>query len=140
MDTVGRLLLRFLLVPLGYLIAMVVGSLVFLLGSWKLGQAADEADVRDQPVFGFVFAPDNPGDAHRHVAPQCDWNTDFGGFRYPLLDIPSLQRGGLRVGRMGSARLPERLRGWQPDPARRGNHGRCRWSRLGTGLLGDRRL
>jgi hypothetical protein len=57
MAALGRLLLRFMLVPLGYLVAMVVGSLVLLLGSWKLGQTADDADVRDQAVFGFVFAP-----------------------------------------------------------------------------------
>jgi hypothetical protein len=56
MDALGRLLLRFLLVPLGYLVAMVVGSLMLLLGSWKLGQAADEGDVGNYITFAPVFA------------------------------------------------------------------------------------
>jgi hypothetical protein len=55
MDALGRLLLRFLLVPLGYVVAVVAGSLAMLLGSWKLGQAAVEAHD-GYAVFGFVFA------------------------------------------------------------------------------------
>jgi hypothetical protein len=45
MDSLGRLLLRFVLVPLGYVVAVVVATLVIVLGSWKLGA-----------IFGFVFA------------------------------------------------------------------------------------
>ena len=54
MDALGRLLLRFLLVPLGYVVAVVAGSLVILLGWWQLGHAAAEAD-EGYAVFGFVF-------------------------------------------------------------------------------------
>lgn len=38
MDTVVRLLLRVVLVPLGYLAAVVAGALVILIGSWKFGE------------------------------------------------------------------------------------------------------
>ncbi len=58
MDSLGRLILRFLLVPLGYFAAVVVGALVILIGSWHLGQIAVTSDP-DAPavaVFGFVFA------------------------------------------------------------------------------------
>ena len=40
MDSFGRLLLRFILVPLGYVAAVMAGALVILIGSWKLGQVA----------------------------------------------------------------------------------------------------
>jgi hypothetical protein len=58
MDNVGRLLLRFVLVPLGYLSAVVAGTLVILLGSWKLGQFAVTSDPDAQAIgmFGFMFA------------------------------------------------------------------------------------
>ncbi len=56
MDRLGRLLLRFLLVPLGYVVAVIVGTLVIVLGSWKLGQVAAEPDAQAFAVFGFVFA------------------------------------------------------------------------------------
>ena len=53
MDSVGRLLLRFFLVPFGYFLAVVAGTLVIVLGSWKLGQAGtDEAYA----VLGFMLA------------------------------------------------------------------------------------
>jgi hypothetical protein len=58
MDSIGRLILRFLLVPLGYFAAVLVGALVILFGSWHLGQIAITSDP-DAPavaVFGFVFA------------------------------------------------------------------------------------
>ena len=44
MDSLGRLLLRFLLVPLGYLVAVLAGALVILFGSWKLGQSAADPE------------------------------------------------------------------------------------------------
>jgi len=58
MDNVGRLILRFILIPLGYLAAVVAGTLVIVLGSWKLGQAAMTSDPDAQAVglFGFLFA------------------------------------------------------------------------------------
>ena len=39
MDALLRLLLRFILVPLGYLAAVIVGACVILLGSWKTSAA-----------------------------------------------------------------------------------------------------
>ena len=39
MDNLLRLFLRFLLVPLGYLAAVIAGTLVILFGSWRLGEA-----------------------------------------------------------------------------------------------------
>lgn len=56
MDSLGRLLLRFLLVPLGYVGAVIVATLVIVFGSWKLGEAAVHPDTRDFAIFGFVFA------------------------------------------------------------------------------------
>jgi hypothetical protein len=56
MDSLGRLLLRFLLVPLGYVVAVIVGTLVIVLGSWKLGQAGADPDAQAFAMFGFVFA------------------------------------------------------------------------------------
>src|SRR5258706_3527456 len=56
MDSLGRLLLRLLLVPLGYAVAVVVGTLVIVFGSWKLGEAAAHADTQAFAIFGFVFA------------------------------------------------------------------------------------
>ncbi len=56
MDSLGRLLLRVLLVPLGYLVAVVVGTLVIVFGSWKLAAAAADADAQAFAIFGFVFA------------------------------------------------------------------------------------
>ena len=37
MDSLGRLLLRVVLVPLGYFVAVIIGTLVIVFGSWKLG-------------------------------------------------------------------------------------------------------
>ena len=56
MEAFVRLLLRFLLVPLGYVIAVAAGSLVILFGSWKLGQAAADANAHAYAIFGFLFA------------------------------------------------------------------------------------
>jgi hypothetical protein len=56
MDSLGRLLLRFVLVPLGYVVAVVVATLVIVLGSWKLGAAAAHPDTQAFAIFGFVFA------------------------------------------------------------------------------------
>jgi hypothetical protein len=56
MDSLGRLLLRLVLVPLGYLVAVVVATLVIVFGSWKLGEAAAHPDTQLFAMFGFVFA------------------------------------------------------------------------------------
>src|SRR5262245_58652369 len=56
MDSLGRLLLRFVLVPLGYFVAVVVATLVIVLGSWTLGAAAAHPDTQSFAIFGFVFA------------------------------------------------------------------------------------
>ena len=56
MDSLGRLLLRFVLVPLGYFVAVVVATLVIVFGSWRLGQAAAHPDTQAFAIFGFVFA------------------------------------------------------------------------------------
>ena len=56
MDNFGRLLLRFVLVPLGYMVAVMAGALVILFGSWKIGQAAADSNAQAIAIFGFVFA------------------------------------------------------------------------------------
>lgn len=55
MENFGRFLLRFILVPFGYLAAVIAGTLVIVFGSWKLGQVPDP----NGPPFamlGAVFA------------------------------------------------------------------------------------
>jgi len=58
MDNVGRLLSRFLLIPLGYFLAVLAGTLVIVIGSWKLAPVAASADPDAQTVafLGFLFA------------------------------------------------------------------------------------
>jgi hypothetical protein len=58
MDNVGRLILRCILVPLGYFAAVVAGTLVIVVGSWNLGPVAvtSDPDAQAVAVFGFVFA------------------------------------------------------------------------------------
>ena len=56
MDSLGRLLLRVVLVPLGYFVAVIIGTLVIVFGSWKLGVAASDPDAQPFAMFGFVFA------------------------------------------------------------------------------------
>src|ERR1700751_5955306 len=56
MDSLARLLLRFLLVALGYFAAVVVATLIIVLGSWKLAAAVAPPDTRAFAIFGFVFA------------------------------------------------------------------------------------
>jgi hypothetical protein len=58
MDSVGRLILRFLLIPLGYFVAVVVATLVIVIGSWNLAPVAvtSDPDAQVVAVFGFVFA------------------------------------------------------------------------------------
>ena len=56
MGSLGRLLLRFILIPLGYLVAVLAGSLVILFGSWKLGQPAPTPEGEAYMLFGWMFA------------------------------------------------------------------------------------
>ena len=56
MDSLGRLLLRVVLVPLGYFVAVIIGTLVIVFGSWKLGAYAADPDAQPFAIFGFVFA------------------------------------------------------------------------------------
>jgi hypothetical protein len=53
-----RLLLRFLIVPLGYLAAVVAGSCVILFGSWQLGTVlfSNNPDTFAYGMFGTVLA------------------------------------------------------------------------------------
>lgn len=56
MDSLGRLLLRVVLVPLGYFVAVIIGTLVIVFGSWKLRASAADPDAQPFAMFGFVFA------------------------------------------------------------------------------------
>src|SRR5258708_14566831 len=56
MDNLGRVVSGLVLVALGYAVAVVVGQLVIVFGSWKLGEAAAHADTQAFAIFGFVFA------------------------------------------------------------------------------------
>jgi len=57
MDNVVRLLLRVVLVPLGYFVAVTVGTLVIVVGSWKVAPVAITSDPNTQTIaiFGFIF-------------------------------------------------------------------------------------
>jgi hypothetical protein len=56
MENLVRLILRFILVPLGYFVAVLAGALVIVFGSWKLGQSAADPNAQVTAIFGFVFA------------------------------------------------------------------------------------
>ena len=58
MDALLRLLLRFILVPLGYLAAVIVGACVILLGSWRFAEmlVSQNPDVFATGVLGFALA------------------------------------------------------------------------------------
>jgi hypothetical protein len=58
LDVILRLLLRLLLVPLGYLAAVLVGACVILLGSWRFAEMliSSNPDSFAYGVFGFVVA------------------------------------------------------------------------------------
>jgi hypothetical protein len=57
MDAVLRLLLRFILVPLGYLAAVIAGSCVILFGSWRFAEMliSSNPDIAAYGVFGFAI-------------------------------------------------------------------------------------
>jgi hypothetical protein len=57
MDDLVRLLLRFILVPLGYFVAVLAGTFVILFGGWKIGQVAGlDIEERTIAVYGYLFA------------------------------------------------------------------------------------
>ena len=58
MDVILRLLLRFLLVPLGYLAAVLAGACVILFGSWRFGEVfmSSHPDAFAYGLFGFAVA------------------------------------------------------------------------------------
>ena len=58
MDSLVRLLVRFILVPLGYLAAVIAGACVILFGSWKFGTAlmSENSDAVSYGMFGMVIA------------------------------------------------------------------------------------
>ena len=57
MDGLAHLLLRFILVPLGYFAGVLAGTLVILFGSWKIGRAdALDGEAHAIAVYGYVFA------------------------------------------------------------------------------------
>ena len=58
MESFVRLILRFILVPLGYLAAVIAGACVILFGSWKLGTAltSGNSDTVFYGIFGMAIA------------------------------------------------------------------------------------
>ena len=58
MDLFFRFLLRFILVPLGYLVAVTVGAGVLVLGSWKTGtmMLSDNPDTATAGFFAALVA------------------------------------------------------------------------------------
>jgi hypothetical protein len=58
MDMLLRLLLRIILVPLGYLAAVLAGASVILFGAWRLGEVALSADpdTAGAAFFGVLIA------------------------------------------------------------------------------------
>ena len=55
MDNLARLLLRFLLVPLGYIAAVIAGACVILIGEWRIGTLF-ESSRTEEATLGFVVA------------------------------------------------------------------------------------
>ncbi len=53
-----RLLVRFILVPLGYLAAVIAGASIILFGSWKFGTAlmSDSSEAFSYGMFGAIIA------------------------------------------------------------------------------------
>jgi hypothetical protein len=58
MGNLVRLLLRFILVPLGYLAATIAGAFIILFGSWKAGtlMLSDNPDAATAALFGSIVA------------------------------------------------------------------------------------
>lgn len=56
MDNLVRLLLRFLLVPLGYLAAVLAGATVILFGEWRLGTLFEPPQGSEAAGLGVLLA------------------------------------------------------------------------------------
>jgi len=58
MHSFLRLLLRFIIVPLGYMAAVTVGACVLVIGSWQTGRMmlSDNPDLATAGVFGTLIA------------------------------------------------------------------------------------
>ena len=57
MDALPRLLLRFIIVPVGYFAGVLAGTLVILFGSWKIGQIDSfDVEARAIAIYGYAFA------------------------------------------------------------------------------------
>ncbi|MFG1378158.1 hypothetical protein [Xanthobacter autotrophicus] len=56
MDNLARLLLRFLLVPLGYLAAVMAGSAVILIGEWRIGSLFEIPEGSETAGLGALVA------------------------------------------------------------------------------------
>ena len=60
MPSLVRLLVRFILVPIGYFAAMIAGACVILFGSWKFGTAlmSENSEMFSYGIFGaFIAGP-----------------------------------------------------------------------------------
>jgi hypothetical protein len=60
MDILLRLLLRIILVPLGYLAAVLAGALVIVFGAWRLGEVVMSADSNNAAYAFFGLAVAGP--------------------------------------------------------------------------------
>jgi hypothetical protein len=57
MDSLARLLLRFLVVPVGYFVGVLASTLVILFASWKIGQIDSfQVEARAIAIYGYAFA------------------------------------------------------------------------------------
>ena len=58
MDSVLRLLLRFIIVPLGYLAAVTLGACVLVLGSWQTASMilSENSDIATAGIFSLLIA------------------------------------------------------------------------------------
>ena len=131
MENLIRLLMRFILVPLGYLAASIAGTLVVLVASWQLIDVARSGHP-DAPAYVFLgLAIGGPillraGDRIR-VAAGVGRHPDLGSLRDPLVDLPCAQRR-----RVGLARLAV-LSAASPARACRST---SRWCVVAAGIAG----
>jgi hypothetical protein len=58
MDSFLRLLLRFIIVPLGYMAAVTVGACMLVIGSWQTGSMMlnENPDIATAGIFGTLIA------------------------------------------------------------------------------------
>ena len=58
MDSFLRLLLRFIIVPLGYMAAVTVGACMLVIGSWQTGSMilSENPDIATAGLFGTLIA------------------------------------------------------------------------------------